>query len=58
MKQNNCLHSAAGAAGALALVLLLGARGLAAATTYYVSPSGNDTNAGTSAYPFRTLTYA
>ena len=39
----------------LALLLALGASTTAAATTYSVSPSGNDANSGTAASPFRQI---
>jgi len=43
-------------AAILALVLAMLSRGLAyAAATYYVSPNGNDSAAGTSASPWRTI---
>ena len=38
-----------------AFVLLAAAPRASAATTYYVSPSGNDNNAGTQAAPFKTI---
>lgn len=37
------------------LLFVLAAPLCAAATTYYVSPSGNDNNAGTQASPFKTI---
>lgn len=43
---------------ALTTVLVLSLIGAASAATYYVSPSGNNSNAGTLANPWRTLTYA
>ena len=43
--------------GGIGLHLLINTKG-AAAATYYVSPSGNDANAGTMDTPWKTLTYA
>src|SRR5262245_21340129 len=40
---------------AMAVVLIASFNSTAASTTYYVSPSGSDTNPGSSAQPWRTI---